>query len=118
MKTLGFTVSIVLTVVLLATLVPGPGAAQPAGMTPDGKALFLGQKCNVCHSIPPAGVERTMKSSKAPDLVGLAKVDAKLLTGYLRKTAEINGKKHVKPFTGSDAELGALIAWLQKQEAK
>jgi cytochrome c5 len=117
MKTLGFTLSIVLTVVLLAILYSGPGAAaaQPAL---DGKAIFLAQKCNMCHSIPPAGIEHTMKTSKAPDLVGLAKTDAKLLTGYLKKTADINGKKHVKAFTGSDEELGALISWLQKQEKK
>ena len=121
MKTLGFTLSIVLTVVLLAILYSGPGATPAAAQSAkvlDGKAIFLAQKCNMCHSILPAGIEHTMKSSKAPDLVGLAKTDAKLLNGYLRKTADINSKKHVKQFTGSDEELGALIAWLQKQEKK
>jgi hypothetical protein len=53
---------------------------------------------------------------KAPDLTGTAaKRDATLLSGYLRRNAEIGGKKHIKPFTGSDEEAGALIAWLQKQ---
>jgi cytochrome c5 len=121
MKTLGFTLSIVLTVVLLAILYSGPAAAPAAAQSAkvlDGKAIFLAQKCNMCHSIPPAGIEHTMKTSKAPDLVGLAKTDAKLLNGYLRKSADINGKKHIKQFTGSDEELGALIAWLQKQEKK
>ncbi len=119
MKTLGFTLSIVLTVVLLAILYSGPGAAAAAAQPAlDGKAIFLAQKCNMCHSVTPAGIAATMKTSKAPDLVGLAKTDAKLLTGYLKKTADINGKKHVKAFTGSDAELGALISWLQKQEKK
>jgi cytochrome c5 len=121
MKTLGFTLSIVLTVVLLAILYSGPGATPAAAQSAkvlDGKALFLAQKCNMCHSIPPAGIEHTMKTSKAPDLVGLAKIDAKTLNGYLRKSADINGKKHVKLFSGSDEELGALIAWLQKQEKK
>jgi len=28
-----------------------------------------------------------------------------------------DGKKHLKAFTGSDEEIGALIAWLQKQNA-
>lgn len=120
MKTLGFTLSIVLTVVLLAILYSGPGAtpAAAAQAALDGKAIFLAQKCNMCHSISPAGIEHTMKSSKAPELVGLAKTDAKLLTGYLKKAADINGKKHVKAFTGSDEELAAVIAWLQKQEKK
>ena len=68
----------------------------------------------------PAGIAATVKSEKmkGPDLVGLSKKDAALLNGYLRKTAEINGKKHGKQFTGSDEEIGALIAWLQKQEKK
>jgi hypothetical protein len=29
----------------------------------------------------------------------------------------IDGKKHKKKFTGSDEELNALIAWLQKEAA-
>jgi len=55
---------------------------------------------------------------KAPDLTGHAtERDATLLSRYLRRDADINGKKHLKPFTGSDEEVGALIAWLQKQTA-
>ena len=122
-QTLGFTLSIVITVVMLAILYSGPGAAPAAAQAAkvlDGKQIFLAQKCNLCHSVSPAGVAATTKSEKmkGPDLVGLAKTDAKTLNGYLRKTADIKGKKHVKQFTGSDEELGALIAWLQKQEKK
>ena len=29
--------------------------------------------------------------------------------------ADKNGKKHLKPFSGTDAQLDALVAWLQKQ---
>lgn len=122
-QTIGFTLSIVITVVMLALLYSGPGAAPAAAQTGkvlDGKQIFLAQKCNLCHSVSPAGIAATTKSDKmkGPDLVGLSKKDAKLLNGYLRKTADINGKKHVKQFTGSDEEIGALIAWLQKQEKK
>ena len=122
-QTLGYTLSIVLTVVMLATLYSGPGAAPAAaqaGKVLDGKQIFLAQKCNLCHTVSPAGIAATTKSEKmkGPDLVGLSKKDAKILNGYLRKTADINGKKHVKQFTGSDEEIGALIAWLQKQEKK
>jgi mono/diheme cytochrome c family protein len=119
MRTIGFTLSIVLTVVLLAILYASPAAAQSAKVL-DGKQLFLAQKCNLCHSVSPAGIEATTKSEKikGPDLVGLSKKDAKLLNGYLRKSADINGKKHGKQFTGSDEEIGALIAWLQQQEKK
>ena len=119
MRTIGYTLSIVLTVILIAIFYSGPGAAQ-TGKVLDGKQIFLAQKCNLCHSVSPAGIEATTKSDKmkGPDLVGLSKKDAKLLNGYLRKTADMNGKKHVKQFTGSDEEIGALIAWLQKQEKK
>jgi mono/diheme cytochrome c family protein len=119
MKTIGFTLSIVLTVALLALLYSGPGAAQSAKVL-DGKQIFLAQKCNLCHSVSTAGIEATTKSEKmkGPDLVGESKRDAKLLNGFLRKTADINSKKHMKQFTGSDEEIGALIAWLQKQEKK
>jgi mono/diheme cytochrome c family protein len=122
-QTLGFTLSIVITVVMLALLYSGPGAAPAAAQAAkvlDGKQIFLAQKCNLCHSVSPAGIAATTKSEKmkGPDLVGLAKKDAKLLNSYLRKTADINGKKHSKQFTGSDEEIGALIAWLQKQEKK
>lgn len=122
-QTLGFAVSITITAVMLAVLYSGPGAAPAAAQGAkvlDGKQIFMAQKCNLCHSVSPAGITATTKSDKmkGPDLVGGAKRDAKLLNSYLRKTADINGKKHSKQFTGSDEELGALIAWLQKQEKK
>ena len=113
-RTIGFTLSIVLAIVLLAVLYSGPAAGQAKL---DGKAIFLAQKCNMCHSVPTAGIEKTMKSEKmaGPDLVNL-KEDAATLTKYIRKEAAINGKKHTKAFTGSDEELGALVAWLQAQK--
>ena len=84
----------------------------------DGKQIFLAQKCNLCHMVSTAGIEATTQSEKmkGPDLVGESKRDAKLLNGYLSKTADINGKKHMKQFMGSDEEIGALIAWLQMQK--
>jgi mono/diheme cytochrome c family protein len=98
----------------------GPAAAQ-APKVLDGKQIFLAQKCNLCHSVSSAGIQATVKSEKmkGPDLTGVTpKMDARVLNDYLRKKAEIKGKKHGKEFTGSDEEIGALIAWLQKQEKK
>jgi cytochrome c2 len=84
----------------------------------DGKKIFLDQKCNMCHAVSSASIEPTGKI-KAPDLTGLAsKEDPKLLTSFLKKEADIHGKKHIKPFTGTDEELAAVIAWLQKQDKK
>ncbi len=102
----------------VASWAPAPAAAQAKL---DGKAIFLAQKCTMCHDVSSAGITATTKSAavKGPDLAGAAaKRDAKLLNDYLRKKADIDGKKHKKEFTGSDEEIGALIAWLQKQEKK
>ena len=83
----------------------------------DGKTIFLAEKCNLCHSVPPAGIEASIKSEKlrGPDLVNL-KPPGEVLAKYLRKDAQIDGKEHKKAFTGSDEELGALVAWLLAQE--
>jgi mono/diheme cytochrome c family protein len=86
---------------------------------PDGKQVFLDQKCNMCHAVSSAGISPTSKI-KAPDLAGLAsKEDPAWITKFLKKEADKNGKKHIKPFTGSGEDLAAVVAWLQKQtEAK
>jgi len=114
MRTLGFTVSVVVAVLLLAAFYSGPAAGQAKL---DGKAIFLAQKCNMCHSVSTAGIEATTKSEKmkGPDLVNI-KTDAKVLAEFLRKKADIKGKKHAKAFTGSDEEIGALISWIQAQK--
>lgn len=120
-QTIGFTLSVLVAIVLLAASYSGPAsgamaaAAAPANL--DGKQIFLAQKCNLCHSIPTAGIERTVKSEKmaGPDLVNV-KEDAGTLTKFLHKETEIDGKKHGKTFTGSNEELAALIAWIQAQK--
>jgi mono/diheme cytochrome c family protein len=102
----------------LALSVP-PAATAQAKL--DGKAIFLAQKCNLCHDVSSAAITATTKSAtlKGPDLTGKSsKRDARLLNDFLRKKAAIDGKKHKKEFSGSDEEIGALIAWLQQQEKK
>lgn len=100
-----------------AAAAPALAAAPAAGL--DGKALFLAQKCNLCHSIPTAAIERTTKSEKVagPDLPG-KHTDAAWLTKYLLKQEAIEGKKHSKEVKVSAAELDTLVAWLLKQEKK
>jgi mono/diheme cytochrome c family protein len=124
MKTLIQLVALVaLPLVLLAVLVTLPTAAAPlpaaeGGM--DGKAIFLAQKCNLCHSVSTAGIEAKIKSDKmkGPDLVGVldAEHDAEWIGKFLHKQADLEGKKHAKEFTGSDEELTALIDWLAAQK--
>ena len=122
-KLFGFALSVILAGPLFALIycgATGPAEAQ-APKVLDGKQIFLAQKCNLCHSVSSADIQATVKSEKmkGPDLAGVTpKRDAQVLNDYLRKKADIKGKKHGKEFTGSDEEIGALIAWLQKQEKK
>lgn len=113
-KTIGFILLVLATTFLFTAFYAGPVAGQAGKL--DGKAIFLAQKCNLCHSVPTAAIEKTTKSEKmaGPDLVNV-KEDAAFLAKYLRKQADHKGKKHGKAFTGSDEELGALIAWIQAQ---
>jgi cytochrome c551/c552 len=85
----------------------------------DGKAVFVDKKCNKCHSVSSASIEKTSKL-KGPDLTTEAiKGDAKTLKSYLKKEDMINGKKHGTAFTGTDDELDAVITWvLQQNKAK
>jgi cytochrome c5 len=112
-QTIGFTLSVLIAVVLLAILYSGPAS----GAAPDGKTLFLAQKCNMCHNVPAAGIERTVKSEKmaGPDLVNL-KVEAATLAKVLRRQEEVNGKKHPKELKGSDEEVNSVITWILSQK--
>ncbi len=109
--------TLVLAVAVLAWIVV-LSAVPATGAGPDGKALFLAQKCNLCHSIDAAGIQRTSKSekTKGPDLGGVvARRDAAWMKRFLSKDVDVNGKKHLKTFTGTPQELDALIAWLRTQ---
>ena len=93
-------------------------AARPASGGPDGKTVFLDKKCNLCHSVEAAGIQRTSKSekTKGPDLAGVAKKhDAEWIKRWVNKQEELNGKKHMAPFKGTPEELDALVAWLRTQ---
>jgi len=98
---------------------------------PDGKALFTGtaNKCNTCHSLTAAGIEKKKaepsaeeskekSDKKAPDLssVGLER-KADWIGKFLMKTEAIKGEKHPRKFRGTDAELKTLATWLEAQKA-
>jgi mono/diheme cytochrome c family protein len=101
-----------------AVATPATDVPPTSGAATEGKQIFLDQKCNMCHTVSSASITATSKI-KAPDLTGLAsKDDAAFLKKYLKKEAAKNGKKHIKPFGGTDAQLDALISWLQKQDKK
>lgn len=93
-------------------------AAAPAEAA-DGKAVFLAEKCNLCHAVSSAGIEATTKSEamKGPDLSTTGPHDAAALAKYLKQEEAVDGKKHKKGFKGTDEDLQALIAWLNEQAA-
>lgn len=105
--------SIVFLVVLTATgflLASMMAAADTVG---DGKALFVANKCNMCHSIDSQGVEKKLKSGKGKDLSNVgAERDAAWLQKWLMKEIDLDGKKHEKAFKGTDAELQTIIKFL------
>lgn len=80
------------------------------------KAIFLQYNCNSCHSIQSQGIARSDNSpakARYPDLSGVGlRHNAAWLKGWLLKTTELNGKKHMKKFTGPAAELQSLTTWL------
>lgn len=105
---------------LAALLAGGAGLAAPAPAA-DGKALFLAQKCNLCHSVQSAGIERTTQSEKlaGPDLTEIAaKLDPAWLAKYLKREEVLHDKKHPKAATLPEADLKALVAWVQQQKKK
>jgi len=84
----------------------------------DGKAIFEAAKCNMCHSVPAAGIEAKMKSAemKGPDITSAtAGLDAEALGKFLRKQGPLNDQEHKKEFKGTDEELAALVEWLRTQ---
>ena len=98
---------------------------------PDGKALFTGtaNKCNTCHTVTAAGIEKKKaepsaeaskekSEKKPPDLssVGLER-KAEWIGKFLMKTETIKGDKHPRKFRGTDAELKTLATWLEAQKA-
>jgi len=111
-------------------------ASSEEAKEPEGKTLFLSNKCNSCHTIEAVGVEKKSSSEeksdstaattaatskkKPPDLssVGLD-VKADWMTKYLKKLETTkDGKKHMKLWKGTDEELASLTSWLETMKAE
>lgn len=119
-QTVGFTLAVLVFAVLLGTLYSSATTAvtaATAATAPDGKAIFLAQKCSLCHSVPTAAIEATTKSAtmKGPDLVDV-KLDAAAVTKFLHKETDMNGKKHPKNVKLPDADMKALVDWVLAQK--
>ncbi|MFN7963962.1 MAG: c-type cytochrome [Thermoanaerobaculia bacterium] len=109
----------VVSMLALATAFVPVSQKAYAAAAPDGKAVFLAQKCNNCHAIQTAGIEAKAQNEKlrGPDLGGVVeKLDPALVGKYVRKQEKIEGKLHKFEFKGTDDELKVLIDWLKVQK--
>jgi len=121
MKKLGWTLGSAIVAVGLAA---SPAAAVP-DKAPDGKPIFTKFQCSSCHAIASQGIVKKAGPTKAPeepdavkkappDLSGVgAKRNAVWIAAFLSKKEAIEGRKHMKKFRGTDAELATLAAWLE-----
>ena len=95
---------------------------------PKGQEVFLKYRCNSCHTVKAEKIEKrkvegeeeegaaeatTTKKKEPPDLsdVGL-KQKPEWMEGWIMRKEMLDGKKHMKRYRGTDAELKDLVAWL------
>lgn len=92
------------------------GIASLGSAQDEGKELFVKAKCNTCHSVESQGIEVTRESSsnKAPDMSDAGNLisDAEWAKQYVMREAELEGKKHRRPYKGSDQDLTKIVDWL------
>lgn len=89
-----------------------------AAQEPEGKGLFLKYKCTTCHSVEVAGVE-ARQEDKAPDLsaAGSTITSQEWAKEYLLRKTDKDGKKHKKPYKGSEKDLETIVEWLMGLKA-
>jgi len=93
-------------------------AGSPLALAGDeGQAAFEAQKCNMCHSVPAAGIEAKVKSEKmkGPDLPANG-LEADWIVSYLKHEVQLDGADHKKEFKDVDTELKTIAAWLVSLE--
>lgn len=101
--------------IALGAIAIGFGAIAAANN--DGKTIFTTSKCNTCHKVSKAGITST--NASAQDISGVgASHNAAWFEKYLNKVETLNGKKHVKKFSGTPADLTTLAKWLESLKTK
>jgi mono/diheme cytochrome c family protein len=89
-----------------------------ASKVADGKPVFVKYKCASCHSIEVQGIKKkavaaAATGSQAPDLSGVGvERTTEWLASFLSKKEKLDGKLHMKKFSGTPAELKKLSGWL------
>lgn len=85
---------------------------------PAGKKLFLDNKCNMCHSVESASIEKKSPSAKGPDLSNAGAKDAAWIAKWMGKEVDVDGKKHPVATKLSDPDLKTLVDWLATLKKK
>ncbi|HLQ67706.1 MAG TPA: c-type cytochrome [Candidatus Limnocylindrales bacterium] len=118
--------------ILCAAMAPGAARAD-AKKVPDGKPVFIKYKCGSCHTIESQGIGKKPAAAaaaretpaqeaaevkpvarKPPDLSDVGgERNAKWIAAFMKKQEAIDGRKHMKLFRGTDAELATLAGWLE-----
>lgn len=95
-------------------------ASLSADEAEEGKKAFLANKCNLCHSVEAAKIEKTTggyqkgkEKNVPPDLsrVGTNRT-ADWMKLYLQKKEKNENVAHVRLFKGTETELDAITKWL------
>lgn len=109
--------SLVLSLLIVLFSLPRLVAAAEETKEPPGKAAFIANKCNTCHSISSDGITAKIKATGKkvpPDLSNVGeKRNADWIVKYLKKTEAINTEKHPKGWTGKEEDLTAIAKWLE-----
>ena len=108
---------------LALTISLGAVAINETAQGTDGKSIFLASKCQTCHAMSALGIARLTEAKAGEvvpaDLSGVGlKRNADWISKWLMKETDLDGKKHLKKFKGSDDELHTLAVWLGTQKAK
>ncbi|MFQ5509250.1 MAG: hypothetical protein ACE5FN_07930 [Leptospirillia bacterium] len=81
-----------------------------------GMEHFEKYGCISCHNISAYGIGEPTTTGEAwgpPDLSDVGKRrDVAFLKGFLKKKVDIDGRKHMMLFSGSNEELTELTSWL------
>jgi cytochrome c2 len=112
----------IMAVATMAGAFIGAASISNLASASDGKSVFKDNKCDKCHTMESQGIDRNGAAppgKQPPDLSGVGlKHNADWIKGWLLKTEEQNGKKHLKKWTGSDDELATITKWLAAQKKK
>lgn len=102
---------------VLAALLPGPQASGAAAA--DGRAIFAGKGCAVCHrhaEVAGSGKFGDAYSADGPPDLTMRPLDAAFLRRWLKDPAAVRPETSMPNLNLSETEIDALVAFLIRDE--